>query len=567
MSKAKEKDTLTDYHEDIPDIVSRFSFDHPAAIDESGLIDLPEGFARPFYHKPTNTVGLFFSKNSKNLQGLMAENGKVYAGKEALSRCYIIGARRSKGAADSDFNVRASYHSNRRALRDDLDSFCKEMHARNQKHFTLFGAESRDVHPALLHLPSMGKEKARKNDVFTNGRLAYLLRQDSKGRYEVSFLAPTRRKDGSFVPVDLPEKWSLRRAFSKVSRKVAVTNSYEGARYALMRHWGEVSSRLWDEKNLYAHESTAFKAKKLAADFVNVSHDHMATFVGATLMIGGAMSIYNPQLGLLGGISGALAHAVAHMAIEKTIEGSYQARQKAREARQKFNIEAYGYNSDVADHFKIQTAENIAKLCPHVDQQRFDAGEFAFLTDRQFSLLRDREETVKENPRIGSLSRHLLFMHQRGFSSTCTFLDRRTRLDMFQSGIIRFMHEKKGGNILVFAQYRPDLCLTENLRLPEYYIDQFEGGIIRLEYDRRQKDLTRALVGKREAVSHAGAIREIERDCLFSMQPDVPWFARQKSMQAVYSAFSNPDDKRVSGFSKSIRRNPVRLADMRSISL
>lgn len=565
MSKAKEKDTLTEYHEDIPDIVSRFSFDHPAAIDESGLIDLPEGFARPFYHKPTNTVGLFFSKNSKNLQGRTAGNGKIYAEQGPLSRCYIIGARRSKGDVDSDFNKRPSYHSNRRTLRDDLDAFCKEMRARNLKHFTLFGAESADVHPALLHLPSIGKEKPQKNDVFTNGRLAYLLQRDKKDRYEVIFLAPTRRKDGSFVPVDLSEKWSLRRTFSKVSRKVAMSNSYEGARYALMQHWGEVSSRLWDEKNLYDHESTAFRAKKLAADFVNVSQDHMATFAGATLMIGGAMSIYNPQLGLLGGISGALAHAVAHIAIEKTIEGSYQAREKAHEARQKFNIEAYGYHSDVADHFKIQTAENIAKLCPHVDQQRFDAEEFEFLTDRQFSLLRDREEAMKENPRVGSLSRHLLFMHQRGFSSTCTFLDRRTRLDMFQSGIVRFMHEKKGGNILVFAQYRPDLCMAENLRLPEYYIDQFEGGMVRLEYDRRQKDLTRALVGKREAVSQADAIREIERDCLFSTQPDVPWFAREKSLQAVYSAF--PDPSLRSYAHRNIRRNPVRLADMRSMSV
>lgn len=551
---------FTEYHDDIPDVVSRFFFDHPATIDESGIIDMPEGFARPFYHKPTNTVGLLFSKTSKNLIGRQEQDGRICAKKEELGRCYIISARRCKDNSNAERHPdRHDYHSNRRGLRHDLEEFCEELRRRNQKHFTLFGAGAGNLHPSF---GSFSMRRYVKTDIFTNGRLAYLIEKRKDKDYKVTFFAPTRRKDGSFVPVDLSDKWTLRSAFSKVSRVIANTHSYEEARYALMKHWGQMSSRLWDEKNIHKEEGRLFMAKKLCADFVNVSYDHSRSFLITTSLIGGGTALIKPELGIIAALTSTIGHTVVHVVIEKGEEGLLEAREKAQEARSKVNIDAYGYNVDISDHFKVQTAENMIKHCPHIDVNRFIPEEFEFLDNSQFSLLRDRE-VVQDNPKIGSLSRHLLFMHQRGFSATCSALDRRSRLDMFQSGIVRFMHERKGGNIVVFAQYRPDLCISEHLRLPDYYTEQFNGGIIRLEYDRRQKDLSHGLVGKRKNVSYTEAMREIEKDCLFSTQSTVPWSVRSKSINAVGTSFTDPE----SSFQKQIRQEPPHLPDIRSMSV
>ena len=538
------KETLRKYGEEIPDIMSRFSFDHHPVVEDTGLIVTPQGFARPFFHKPTNTVGLLFSKTSNNLRGSYHSNGKNYAKAEQIERCYIITARRCKDDVSVPLAERGDKYRNEKDMRHALDDFCHKLGERNQKHFTGFMAD----------------------DVFTNGALSYeIVERKRKGlvdRYDVVLHLPTRRKDGSFIPFGQGKTKGLRRHFEKVSKTVATAKSYEHARLRLYEHWGEVSAELWDEKNIFSNKGLDIKAKKLMADFVNVSCDHAFMLVATTLIVSGVTMLIKPALGLLGAIAGTIAHTMGHVAVEKGIEGSFDARRKVKEAKNKLDINAYEFDTDVSDHFKIQNEENIAKLCSHLDTERFDPEEFELLDIHQMNLLRDREQ-VHDNLRDTSLAGQVLFMHQRGFSSICSMLDNRTEIRLFQNGVVRLMHEKEDGNIVAYSQYRPELCMTERLRLPERYIDQYEGGILRVEYDRCKSNFSEALVAKEKNVSRDEMLREVQGQFLFSTQTIVPWYIRLKSIQSVQGSFVNPKH----GASQNIHLNPPKLPDLTAANM
>ena len=527
---------LSSYREAIPDVANRFLFDNHAVIDANGLIITPQGFAKPFFHKPTNSVGLFFSKTANNLAGTYKADGQNYISKDEAKYCYIISARRCRGDEDTPLIDRDDKHTNEAALRQDLDNFCDELGERNLKHFTGFMA----------------------GDVFTNGRLSYAIVKRNPDRYDVVLRLPTRRKDGSFVPFDPTGPKNLRSHFAKVSVTVAKTQTYEEARLALMKHWQIVSSELWDEKNIFKEKGALLQVKKFAADVVNQSFDHAFTFSATTIAIAGATMLINPALGVFGAFMGTVVHAVAHISSDKFFEDRLESRYKSREAKNKIDIEAYGYNEDVSDHFKFQGEENISKLCPHLDMERFCAEDFELLDITKMSLLRDREQ-LQSNFQGASLSGHLLFMHQRGFSSICTMLDKRTELRMFQSGVVRFMHEKKNGNVVIYGQYRPELCLNDKVRLPEPYIRQFNGGIMRVEYDRSRPSFSQGLVGAPKNVDYKDMVKEIEKDCLFSTQSVIPWDIVSKSQRAIYHGFTDVKS------GNNIHKNPPLLPDVSAV--
>jgi len=535
----KTKEALRPYRDVIPDVISRFTFDHHAVINDTGLIVMPQGFARPFYHRQTNTMGLLFSKTANNLRGTVSKKGKMVATTDELERCYIIAARRCRGDVNTPFIQKRDKFKNEKFLRDKLDNFCTELGERNQKHFTGFMA----------------------GDIFTNGRLSYEIVKRKSGRYDVMLRLPTRRKDGSFVPFDVTGPKSLRAVFARVSLAVAKSETYEGARLALMKHWSVISSELWDEKNIFQGRGAFFKVKKFLANFVNTSLDHFVTFTGTTVAVGGVTAIFTPGLGIIGGIIGALSHTAMHVSAEKAVEGTYGRREKVRRAKQKLDIDAYDYECDVSDHFKIQNDENFLKLCPHLDLDRFSAEEFELPGLEDICLLKDREQT-QNDLQDTCLAGHLLFMHERGFSSVCNMLDRRTEIRMFQSGIVRLMHEKPNGNIVVYAQYRPEVCLNESARLPEHYIKQFEKGIVRVEYNRREQNFSSGLINVQTNIDYSDMVKEVSSKFLFSTQSIVPWHISYKSYQCLYASFTEP--KLVNMM--NIHRKPPILPDIRAVS-
>ena len=164
------------------------------------------------------------------------------------------------------------------------------------------------------------------------------------------------------------------------------------------------------------------------------------------------------------------------------------------------------------------------------------------LSLEQFSLVKDREQ-IQDNLQAVGLAGHLMFMGQRGFSSEASISDLRTEMRVFQTGIVRFMHEKPNGQILVFAQYCPEQCKNEEQRLPQHYIDQFNNSIIRLEYDRHKSTFSEGLVSAPENVSYKDMMREIEGDILFSQQKDISWDTRRTSIQNIYSAFTDTENR------------------------
>ena len=524
MSK-KQDHPLSHFHDRITDITSRFSFTHHPVPDQNGLIVTPQGFGRPFFHRETNTVGVLFSKTANNLEGRRLVDGRIVATKEQMERCYIFAARRAKGNVNAPLKDRSNEHTMRRELREDFDITRRELGKKSRKHFTLYGADN----------------------LYTNGRHAYELIKQKNGGFAVVLHLSTRRKDGSFIPFDINDK-SLRGKFSHASKTIGRFKGENQARRFVSQHWHELSAQLWEGKNIFLNSGLSMAGKKLMADFVNVSLDKGGRIATATSIVGGifatkyAMAV-DAHAGLMavGGAIGAgllstLIHTAVHLPVEFGVDEYVGARRRAKELRSKQDIEAFDYNVDVSDHFKIQTADNLAKLCPHVDLDRFKASEFEFLSLDEFDLRKDREQT-QENLQATVLAGYLMFGGQRGIPSEAFIADNKTEVRAFHSGAVRYMHEKDNGNIVVFAQYRKDLCTNENLRVPQPYIDQFEGQIVRLEYDRMADTFGEGLVQDVTPVSYQDMMREVETENLFKNYDGLSWTTKQATLEGIMGTF------------------------------
>ena len=534
---------LAHFHERITDVTSRFSFTHHPVPDSSGLIVSPQGFARPFYHKPTNTIGVLFSKTANNLDGIKQDDGRIIADVEQLKRCYIFGARRLKGDPNDSLKERPNSHTVKRELREDMDVARRSLGIKSRKHYTLYGGDN----------------------IFTNGRHMYEIEQMKNGQYRVLLRLSTRRKNGGFVPFDMNDK-SLRGVFSRATTTIAKTHSYKEAREVISHHWAQLSADLWENRNVFVANGKKMMAKKMLSDFANVVLDKGGRIAAATAIVGGLFSIkYGITLGFLSGLAtgftGTLVHTAVHLPIELGVDEYSDARRRSKELKSKQQIDKFSYDVDVSDHFKIQTAENLAKLCPHLDFDRFKAEDFEFLPLELFDLRKDREQ-LQDNLQAVSLAGHLMFMGQRGISSEAYVPDSKSEVRAFQSGVARFMHEKDDGRVVVYAQYRPELCLVDELRLPQQYIDQFEGQIVRMEYDRTKETFADGLISPPEAVSYQGMMAEIERDILFSSQKDISWETHSKSMQGLYSTFAD-----TGSFSNSLAGQQAYAASMRAVAI
>lgn len=542
----KIKTPITTLNERVPITVGRFNFDRVTRAvgrsntDDSRSADIADpdihdgtfissyGYARYALHIPTNTVCLFASKASSNLRGHMQEDGKILATEDGLDKSYIISAYRLPEGSDNIYALAPK-------LRRDLKRYGEDLGERSEKHFTLYGAsfDNRDMVKAE-------NTKAHEQDefeIYTNGRLAYHIIK-SKGRYEVSFHAPTRRKDGSFVPVSLKDK-GLTRIFASVSKNIARTPTYEEAHHAMIEHWQRISSKLWDEKNIFEGEGTLFRVKKGAADVYNHFADHGLRTASVTLVVGLLTGLINPKYGLVSGILAAVVHTAMDLVVDEGYIASKKAVQRTREARRKLNIDAYDFGKSAADHFKIQTQDNINKLSPKLDLQRFKADEFVFLTTKHSGVLRDHEVPL-DGFRPSSLRAHLLAVHQRGFSSSCFLPDAHTRVDIFQSGLVRLMHEKENGEIVIYARYRADACLVDSLRLPEEKIDTMGDDIWCFTYDRTRDNFHNSFRRSVKPTSLDDMIADLGDNILFRDRPDIAPEVKKRSLGSIKHCFSGP---------------------------
>lgn len=438
------------------------------------------GAARVAYHDETSTLCLIASKTAVNLRGERTEDGSINATKDGLSKSYIINAYRLKDDGSNFDRVKLK-------LREALQSYDLELGKRAKKHFGQFAASFKQE-------PSINTDvgEVKFTEVFTNGYAAYLLHRTqepngggSKDQCDATFYASVKRHDGHFVPLNF-NGHAFSMDISKVSKAVVDQKSYIEGRDIIDSHWGQVSSRLWDQEPLYAGEGAGFFAKVGAANLLNYINDSKK-YVFPMTAVSTAVFAKNPALGFTG-FTAAVGFTVGHTFLHKMVDGGFHGflhtYNKVKEARKRVNIEDYSFDEDASDYFKIHTKNNLrsGKISPKMDMQRFSAREFSFLDAKQSGLMYNHSE-VEDGLRPEDVRSLLLFGHQRGFTSTVGFLDKSTRIDAFQNGIMRVMHNQSDGKVIVHAQYQPKLCTNEALRLPQVYIDQFEEGILRLEYD------------------------------------------------------------------------------------
>lgn len=488
---------------------------HDADIHD-GTIVTAHGYARLALHKPTGTVCLFTSKASINLQGTRQSDGSIIADYDGIRQSYIVAAYRTDGSS-ADL-LRVAPHA-RRALR----RFNEDLGERSEKHFTLYGAKA---------VSSRGTD----TEFHTNGRLAYLLENLGKGKgYRVRFYAPTKRKDGSFVPVQL-ERNSLSSKFASVSRVISTAGNYEQARHDMALHWQRISSKLWDERSIYEGEGLYFNTKKSIARLFNTLAERGPQLTLVTAIIGIGMGLISAKYGIIGGLIAAVLHTAAHHVLDESYALSNEQLKKLREARRRLNIEAYPMGENVADHFKLQTRDNISRLCAKTDMARFKGEEFVWLTAARSGILLDHEKAV-DGFHPSSLRAHLLFVHQRGFSSSCTLPDPRTRLDVFQSGLIRLMHERADGRVAIYSRYDESACVAPALRLPQDKIDKMGGGIVHIEYDRTRDSFYHAFERGPETVSFEEMMQDIEDNMLFRGMSGVTPQIRAAALHAIRATF------------------------------
>jgi hypothetical protein len=520
--------------------IGRFSFERPVEIVgrcqsdsapnptgtggdpdiHDGTVVTAHGYARLALHRPTGTLCLFASKASWNVEGARQPDGAVLATDEGINKSYIIAAYRTDG---SDAQIRRAAPHARRALR----RFNEDLGERSEKHFTLYGASTTDKH-------------GRPVEFHTNGRLAYCIQQISGGKeWRVTFYCPTKRKDGSFVPVEVAGN-SLSSRFARVSRTVAEATTYEQARHQMAVHWQRISSRLWDEKSIYEGEGIMFNTRKNLSRLFNHVAERGLQLTLVTGLIGLGMGLISAKYGIIGGLIAAVTHTVAHHILDESYGASREALRRLREARQRLNIDAYPFGENVADHFKIQTPDNITRLCAKTDMNRFKGAEFEWLGATRGGIMLDHEKPV-DGFRPSSLRAHLLFVHQRGFSSSCTLPDPNTRLDIFQSGLIRLIHERADGTVAIYSRYTPEACLENNLRLPPEKIDKMGDQIVRVEYDRRRTSFYHAFPRGPETVSLDDMMRDVTENMLFRGNTGVDPAVRAAAIESVRAAFTPVD--------------------------
>jgi hypothetical protein len=320
----------------------------------------------------------------------------------------------------------------------------------------------------------------------------------------------------------------------------------------MMHHWQAMSSKLWDEKSIFESEGRLFRGKKFAADAFNYVADHGVRVATVTILVGLTLGLISAKYGIISGIVAAIAHTAMDMIVDEGYVLSKEQIRRVNDAKRKAEITAYSIDENAADHFKIQTRENIAKLCAKMDMERFKAEDFVFLRGAESGMLLDHDQPL-DGFRPSSLRAHLLAVHQRGFSSSCFLPDPYTRVDLFQSGLVRMMHEKENGEVVIYARYRPDVCLVDSLRLPSEKTDRLGSQIWKLTYDRKRQDFHNAFKREARVMSLDEMITDIEQNVLFKREGDTQasdTAVLKRSVGAIRRAFEYPDDNTASDLDK-----------------
>jgi hypothetical protein len=414
-----------------------------------GLVARTQGFARLALDEVNGTVILFASKVADHLRGERDASSVVRPTQEGLQRSYVISALRHRAGGPILPPDRAEH------FKDQIRIYCNEMRHHNAGMLTLYGTQIGD------------------QTVFANNYVSYVITPDKQGRCSVRFVAPLRTHH------DRENSESLVEAFSRslIQKSLGTKLSRAQADLVLMEHWQTVSSKLWDNEPLHKGEGAPMHAARLATQLGRYPKDHGLGMLTAMLVAGGFMMAKDAHMVAAAIVGFSVLHAVADVTLKETFGGAVGGFKEGRKRAKAKAIQNYDENEEAVRFYLDPSPENLKKLCAHIDLTRFKPEDFRFLNTQEVRGLLQTHGRFEENLRPSSLRGLAVHGDQRGFTSTAFYPGPRTRVNIYQTGMVTLKHARGDGKIDIFVTDRPKYCLRDGLRLSALYIDQIrEGG-------------------------------------------------------------------------------------------
>lgn len=462
-------------------IIRPFFHVEPIVADpDTGIMHMPEGFARILFHAKTRSMHLMFATSVEDLA--LNEQGELYP--DRFARCAHVASYRvgvNKGG-DGAFDVGALVYKEAFENRffTDLRAFRETIRTRASRHYTLYTARIDNLDPALK---AKGIVTDTETEFSTNGRLAYVLDKTNDEKYRLKFYAPTHRKEGSFAPFNLNERGLMAR-FNKVSHVIGEFDDYEQAIQSREDHWIKMGRIIREEQNLFSGHGHRFQLKAAFNLAVNSLYDH-APRIGLAVGIGGAVG--HTVGALFGGASWLSAYigSAANSASDWFTNGAYEeGRKRLADSRHKPRITSYGNGENATNFFRIQKREQIGREYSPVDAERFPASEFTAVAFDDFNLVNNSARQALRSP-VVDVRERLVSKHMRDDISQCNFLDEHTVLHRFENGVTRIICRNSDEKIMhVFAYYDEK---KSKKPLDEAIKAQFQGGLITFTYDERHQ--------------------------------------------------------------------------------
>ncbi len=424
----------------------------------SGVMYMPQGAARLYINNQDHSIGLFFSKDSYNLEGDPTD--------EKLSHCYHIADYELQGQANNIKNL-TNYPAIKHDIKSNILQHLAKHKDRMPKHFTLYGTKIDKLDPKLAR---QGLTPNTTTYIFTNNNYIYTIDKLPSGQWKVNFAMPTRRKDGSFVPIDLSRQ-GLRDIFAKSSTTLAVCETLDEAMDTMDAHWAKVSSNIWDEGDAYDVAGKLFKYKAKIKERTNKIIDSIPrrAFTAASTGTMMGLTYYG------GAMSAAVASTAYHTAYDLVTDEMIEGRKIRLKQSQKRKLSDYKIGENRTDFYRKKTAQEVSKLCAHIDPKRLPASHVEWPTFDTANLYSNDMTKGKYN-KAGSLEELVLYLQQRGLSSRCDFPNDTDIIQSFQNGINRIsLYDQHTETYTIFAQHLPQRCKNEKVALPEYYAEKFNG--------------------------------------------------------------------------------------------
>lgn len=414
-----------------------------------GLFAHTQGFARLAVDERHDTVVLLAAKVADHLRGQRDQRTQqVRPTLEGLQKSYVLSALRHRPGGSVLPPDRAEY------FKEKIRAYCDEMRRHNANMFTLYGVQDGS------------------RTIFANNHVCYSIIEDKAGQYSVRFAAPLDYNNHR----NAPEHLSFATSSTLVQKQLGNKLNRSEADKLLMAHWQKVSSRLWDHQSIHSGEGAYIQGARLLTQLGRYPRDHALGMSTAALVAGGFMLVKDAHLvaAVVAGV-GAL-HAIADVTLKETFGRAVAGVQDHRDRMQARDILNYGFNEDALRYYLEGSPKNLGKLCAHIDLKKCRSEDFRFLTIEEVRGMLPQHASFEENLRPSSLRGLALHGDQRGFTSTALYPAPKTRINIYQSGMVTLKHYREDGKIDIFVTYRPEFCLREEIRLPQAYIDQINQG-------------------------------------------------------------------------------------------